>query len=65
MPIVKIELLPGRPDQVKEAIAAEITDTMVRHTGSAPEHIYVMFDEVAHNNWAVAGKTFARQEGGK
>lgn len=63
MPIVKIELLPGRSDQAKAAIAAEITQTVARHTGAAPEHIYVMFGEVAPNNWAVAGKTFASPKG--
>jgi len=65
MPIAKIELLPGRSDQTKEAIAREITDTLARHTGAAPEHIYVMFEEVARNNWAVAGKTFASQDAPK
>lgn len=56
MPIVRIEMLPGRSQESKQKIAEEITATLTRALGVATGHIYVMFDEVAGQNWAVAGQ---------
>lgn len=58
MPIIRVELLAGRPPEVKQALAAELTAVAARHLGSAPAHIYVMFDDIAHHDWAVAGRMF-------
>jgi len=58
MPIVRVELLAGRPPEVKQALAAELTAVVARHLGSAPAHIYVMFSDVPHRDWAVAGRVF-------
>lgn len=58
MPIVRVEMLAGRSQQAKQEIAAEITATIARHTGSDPAHVYVMFADVAHADWAVAGRFF-------
>jgi 4-oxalocrotonate tautomerase len=58
MPIIRVELLAGRPPEVKKALAAELTAVASRHLGSAPAHIYVMFDDIAHHDWAVAGRMF-------
>ena len=58
MPIIRVELLAGRPPEVKQALAAELTAVAARHLGSAPAHIYVIFNDVAHQDWAVAGRVF-------
>ncbi len=58
MPIVRIELLAGRSPEVKRALAAELTAVVARHLGNDPAHIYVMFQDVAHGDWAVAGRVF-------
>ncbi len=58
MPIVRIEMLAGRTPLVKQALAAELTALVARHLGSDLAHIYVMFDDVAHCDWAVAGRVF-------
>ncbi|MBK6651772.1 MAG: 4-oxalocrotonate tautomerase family protein [Betaproteobacteria bacterium] len=58
MPIVRVELLAGRPNGVKQALAAELTTVVARHLGNDPAHIYVMFQDVAHGDWAVAGRVF-------
>jgi len=58
MPIIRVELLAGRPPEVKKAFAAELTAVASRHLGSAPAHIYVIFNDVAHQDWAVAGRMF-------
>lgn len=58
MPIVRVELLAGRSPQIKQALAAEMTAVVGRHLGNDPAHVYVIFDDVAHHNWAVAGRVF-------
>lgn len=58
MPIVRVEFLAGRSQETKQKIAEEITATIVRHAGSEPPHVYVIFDDVAPNNWAVGGQFF-------
>lgn len=64
MPIVNVAMLEGRSDEVKAAVAKEITDTLVRHLGSAPEHIYITFEDVPNNNWATAGVLFSEKSKG-
>ncbi len=59
MPIVKIEMLAGRDVQTKQAIATEVTAVISKHLGNDPAHIYVMFDDVASEDWAVGGRLFA------
>lgn len=59
MPIVRIEMLTGRSAETKQLIAHEITETMSRLCKVDPSHIYVMFDDIQHHDWAVAGKVFS------
>jgi phenylpyruvate tautomerase PptA (4-oxalocrotonate tautomerase family) len=35
-----------------------MTATMARICGSDPAHVYVMFNDVQHHDWAVAGQVF-------
>jgi 4-oxalocrotonate tautomerase len=58
MPIVRIEMLPGRSQETKQRLATEMTTLVARELGVDAAHIYVMFSEVAHNDWAVAGQFF-------
>jgi 4-oxalocrotonate tautomerase len=60
MPIVRVEMLEGRSAEVKQQLAAEITDSVVRRAGVDPAHVYVMFTDVARSDWAVSGKLFAQ-----
>ncbi len=64
MPIVRIELLAGRPAEVKQALAAELTAVVARHLGNDPAHIYVIYTDVAHSDWAVAGRMFDNASAG-
>ena len=58
MPIVRIDMLAGRSAETKQAVAAEITATLARLCGTEAAHIYVMFNDVQHHDWAVAGQLF-------
>jgi 4-oxalocrotonate tautomerase len=58
MPIVRIEMLPGRSQAAKERVAESITKLLVREFSTAEEHVYVMFAEVDRADWAVGGQFF-------
>jgi len=58
MPIVRVEMLVGRPPKVKRALAAELTAVVARHLGNDPAYVYVMFNDVSRGDWAVAGRMF-------
>ncbi len=59
MPIVRIEMLAGRGPEIKQQLALEMTQTMARVCQCDPAHVYVMFNDVQHQDWAVAGQLFA------
>ena len=58
MPIVRVEMLAGRSAAVKQALAAEMTALVARLCQSDPAHVYVIFNDVQHHDWAVAGRVF-------
>lgn len=56
MPIVRVELWPGRTQAQKAELAKAITDAVVRIAKTTPEATIVIFDEVAREDWAQGGK---------
>ncbi len=59
MPLVTVEMLPGRSDETKEKMAKAIADVMVSIGGGSREHCWVIFRETTANNWAIGGETLA------
>ena len=55
MPIVRIEMWPGRTHSQKAELARVITDAMVTVAHTTPEVTIVVFEDVAKNNWAESG----------
>lgn len=55
MPIVKIEMWPGRTREQKARLARDITDAF-ENIGTPREATIVIFEEVSKDNWAQAGK---------
>ena len=64
MPLVEISLWPGRTDEVKERIIAEVTDAIVRASGAPPESVTIILREVPKSHWARAGKPFSKTHPG-
>jgi 4-oxalocrotonate tautomerase len=62
MPVVRVTWFPGKSYQQKAAVAAEITDSLVRHTSTDAKYIYVLFEAVKPNDWAGEGKLFGEEE---
>lgn len=56
MPYVNIRLAGTLSREQKAQIAAEITDTLQRIAHKPASYTYITFDELAEENWAVAGK---------
>ena len=45
---------------MKEKVAAEVTESIVRNTGTDAKYIYVIFEDVATSDWAGDGKLFGK-----
>ena len=58
MPVVRVSWFEGKEHAQKSKVAAEITDSIVRHTATDPKYIYVIFEDVKASDWAGAGKLF-------
>lgn len=56
MPIVRVEMLAGRPVEVKRELAKKLTEETARILGQKPENIFVILEDVSKENWGVGGE---------
>lgn len=63
MPVVRVTWFSGKDAEAKAAVAKEITQSIVRHTGTDANYIYVIFEDVEPSDWAGAGKLFGAPPG--
>jgi 4-oxalocrotonate tautomerase len=56
MPIVRVELFPGRSAEKKTELAREITSALERVADIKPEATTVIFTEINPREWFVAGE---------
>jgi 4-oxalocrotonate tautomerase len=56
MPIVHIEMWPGRTQEQKAELAKVLTEAMVSIVHTPAQEVIVVFQEVAKSNWAKAGQ---------
>lgn len=59
MPIIRVELFPGRSHATKMQIAEGITRLLEDTAGIPAAATTVLFHEVAPTDWVVAGKPYA------
>jgi 4-oxalocrotonate tautomerase len=59
MPIVRVELLPGRDAVQKEFLARAIADALAEIAGSSREGVHTLFIDVAADSWAVGPRLVA------
>ncbi|MPZ99334.1 MAG: 4-oxalocrotonate tautomerase [Dehalococcoidia bacterium] len=62
MPIVRIEMLPGRSLAQKRELARVITDAVCNIAHTAPEDTLVLFSEYSVEDWATDGKLYVDQD---
>ena len=55
MPIVRIEMWPGRTQAQKAELARVITEAIVTIARTTPDQTIVVFQEVAKEDWAQGG----------
>jgi len=55
MPVIHVEMWPGRTLAQKKELAKAITDAMVKIAKTTPEATIVIFDDVSKQNWAQGG----------
>lgn len=56
MPYVRLEITPAATREQKSEIVRAFTRTLVDVLGKRPEHIHIVIDEVAEENWGYAGR---------
>lgn len=62
MPYVRVELIEGRDEEKKAEIARRITEVMVECAGATPESVFVVFEDVKPQNWAVSGELISERK---
>ena len=55
MPYINLQITQGASRAQKETIVADFTQTLVRVLGKNPEHIHIVIEEIADENWGFAG----------
>lgn len=55
MPVVTVQLWPGRTKEQKRKLVKAITQAMVDHAGAKPTNLHVILQEVPKEDWALAG----------
>ncbi len=56
MPILRLEMHPGRTEEQKRAFVREVTRVTVETLTCPPESVDVVITEVPRSAWAKAGK---------
>lgn len=59
MPIIRVEMWEGRTKAQKQDLAASLTREMCRVSGCPPEQLYIVFEDVPKENWAIGGELSA------
>jgi 4-oxalocrotonate tautomerase len=62
MPIVRVEMWPGRTQAQKRELARAITEAVCNIAHTTPEATIVVFRDVAKDDWAQAGKLASEDE---
>jgi 4-oxalocrotonate tautomerase len=55
MPVVHIEMWPGRTHAQKQELAKAITEAIVKVANTTPDATIIIFNDVPKENWAQAG----------
>jgi 4-oxalocrotonate tautomerase len=56
MPVIHVEMWPGRTNEQKQEIAKAITEAFVNIARTTPEATIIIFSDVAKENWAQGGR---------
>ena len=66
MPYVNIQIIKGATRAQKAELVKDVTNSLVRVLGKKPEHIHIVIQEIAEEDWGFAGELtddWKRQQG--
>jgi 4-oxalocrotonate tautomerase len=52
---VNIQITPGATRSQKSQLVREVTDSLVQVLGKKPEHIHIVIQEIAEEDWGFSG----------
>ena len=55
MPYVNVQILEGATREQKAELVREVTDSLVRIFGKKPEHVHIVIQEIAEEDWGYSG----------
>lgn len=55
MPVVTIQMWPGRTVEQKRNLVKAITDAMVQYADANPTHLHVIIQDIPRDNWGLGG----------
>jgi 4-oxalocrotonate tautomerase len=55
MPVVTIQMWPGRTVEQKRRLVEAITKAMIEHADAKPDGLHVIIQEVPRDSWGRAG----------
>ncbi len=56
MPIIHVELLVGRTNEVKGTLANKLTEAIVETLQVSPQRVRVLLHEVEREHWFIGGR---------
>lgn len=56
MPIITIDMFPGRSRDQKKQFAETVTRAFVEACGGTPESVHIIFRHVEREDWAISGR---------
>lgn len=62
MPVIRIEMLPGRTPEQKRELVEVFTREMARIAKTTPEAVTVVIQEVPAEHWGEAGKLLSEKK---
>ena len=55
MPYVNIQITKGASREQKAHLVRDVTDSLVRELGKSPEHVHIVIQEIAEEDWGYCG----------
>lgn len=55
MPYVNVQITKGASRDQKRKLVEDLTASLVNNLGKQPEHIHIVIQEVAEQNWGYSG----------
>ena len=56
MPVVKMDMWPGRDEEQKEVVIKKVTDAIVESCDCPKEAVTVVINEIPKENWGSGGE---------